>query len=144
MCDLGSEINHIRFRLKYNLVMEIFLKLCPACNQNVEYDEYDGQSFCSLCGRSEKAAEELVLQEKKKIQQKKFKILGVALLVIFVLLSLSTGIGKATTISTISSVLVTVPIFYFGYMFVNRKSKKVEGSVEPVETYKEYTKFNKR
>ena len=109
--------------------METFLKLCPACNQNVEYDEYDGQSFCSLCGRSEKAAEELVLQERKKIKQKKFKILGIVLVVIFVILSLSTGIGKATTISTISSVLVTVPIFYFGYKFVNVKSKKVDESV---------------
>ena len=44
--------------------MKTNLKLCPACNENVEYEDYDGQLFCSLCGRSEKAAEELVLQEK--------------------------------------------------------------------------------
>ena len=124
--------------------MDTILKLCPACNQNVEYDESNGQSYCSLCGRSEKAAEELVLFEKKKIKQKKFRIIGIVLVVIFVLLSLATGIGKSTTIASIFSVLITVPIFYFAFKFKNRKSKKVEGDIEPIETYKEYTKFNKR
>ena len=124
--------------------MDTILKLCPACNQNVEYDESNGQSYCSLCGRSEKAAEELVLFEKKKIKQKKFRIIGIVLVVIFVLLSLTTGIGKSTTIASISSVLITVPIFYFAFKFKNRKSKKVEGDIEPIEIYKEYTKFNKR
>ena len=124
--------------------MDTILKLCPACNQNVEYDESNGQSYCSLCGRSEKAAEELVLFEKKKIKQKKFRIIGIVLVVIFVLLSLATGIGKLTLITTIAAVTPTVIILYFAFKFKNRKSKKVEGDIEPIEIYKEYIKFNKR
>ena len=124
--------------------MDTILKLCPACNQNVEYDESNGQSYCSLCGRSEKAAEELVLFEKKKIKQKKFRIIGIVLVVIFVLLSLATGIGKSTLITTIAAVTPTVIILHFAFKFKNRKSKKVEGDIEPIEIYKEYTKFNKR
>jgi hypothetical protein len=124
--------------------MKTNLKLCPACNENVEYEDYDGQLFCSLCGRSEKAAEELVLQEKKNTNQKKIQIVGFALVVIFVLLSLITGFGKTTTITTIASVIPTVAILYIAYKLINRKNKKVGGSVEPIETYKEYTKFNKR
>ena len=124
--------------------MDTILKLCPACNQNVECDQSNGQSYCSLCGRSEKAAEELVLFEKKKIKQKKFRIIGIVLVVIFVLLSLATGIGKSTLITTIAAVTPTVIILHFAFKFKNRKSKKVEGDIEPIEIYKEYTKFNKR
>ena len=121
--------------------MKTIIKLCPACNQDVEYEEMDEQLYCSICGRSQEAAEELLIIRKNISRMKKFKIIGIVLVIIFVLLSLSTGIGQSTLITTIATVIPMVLIFHFGHKFINRKKKKVDGDVKPLEVYKEYTKY---
>jgi len=50
------------------------MNFCPACNQNVEYKIEDGQSYCSICGRTQGVAEESVKVASKERIQKKVKL----------------------------------------------------------------------
>ena len=120
---------------------DVILKLCPACNQDVEYEEIDEQLYCSICGRSQKTAEEFLIIRKKKSRMKNFKLIGWVLAAIFVLIRLTTDSGKVTSIATIAIAIPTVLIVYLGHKLINRKNKKVEGDVKPLEVYKEYTKY---
>jgi hypothetical protein len=47
---------------------------CPACNQDVEYKIQGGQSYCSICGRTQGVAEESVKVARKESIQKKVKL----------------------------------------------------------------------
>ena len=113
---------------------------CPACKQEVDYEvdqELGGQTFCSICGRTQEAAEKAENLLRKQIASKRFwltmkvvvgVVVGVIILVllgIVLLIDPERIIDKAVGTAT-GMVLLAIPVAIIAAVLplLKRRKKK--------------------
>ena len=117
------------------------LKLCPACNIKVEYEEGEEQSFCPECGRTHSLAIEAVAFDKKSSLNNKIKLIlkifGYSLVAIIFIIGFVISPDRVGTkfIETAKgmSILAIPGAILVGVMNWRSSKKKKQSSTENID-----------
>ena len=117
------------------------LKLCPACNIEVEYEEGEEQSFCPECGRTHSFALEAVAFDKKSSLNNKIKLIlkifGYSLVAIIFIIGFVISPDRLGTkfIETAKgmSILAIPGAILLGVMNWRSSKKKKQSSTENID-----------
>lgn len=88
-------------------------KFCPSCADFVEY-EGEGYTICSICGRTQAAAEQALASRRAQAQGAKLKWIWiiVGILAFLALFAFRPEQTLGTIISSIVQVIILVPILW--------------------------------
>ena len=108
---------------------------CPACQKTVEYELYDGDYYCSICGRTKKGAEEKVQYDKQRksvtITKTILKTIGITLIILLILWGwivapgrMGEALSRGTGYIVILIIILIISGIFYGIKGIINKSKK--------------------